>query len=38
VLGQRLANPDILAIVCTNEQYEVIPCGIVRVEKVRDYA
>jgi hypothetical protein len=38
VLGQRLANPDILAIVCADEQYEIVSCGIVRVEEVRDYA
>jgi hypothetical protein len=38
VLSQRLANPDVLAIVCTDEQYKVVSGGIVRVEEVRDYA
>jgi hypothetical protein len=37
VLSQRLTNPYILAIVCADEQYEVISGGIVRVEEVRDY-
>jgi hypothetical protein len=38
MLGQRLANPDILAVFGANEQYEVVSNGIVRVEQIRDYA
>jgi hypothetical protein len=38
VLRQRLADPDILAVVGADEQYEVVPGGVVRVEEVRDYA
>ena len=38
MLGQRLANPHILALVCSDEQDEVVTSGIVRVQEVRDYA
>jgi hypothetical protein len=38
MLSQRLANPDILAVLGTNEQYKVVSSGIVRVEQIRDYA
>jgi hypothetical protein len=38
VLGQRLANPHILAVIGANKQYEVIPSSIVGMEEVRDYA
>ena len=38
MLGQGLADPDILAIVGPHEEYKVVPDGIVRVEEVRDYA
>jgi hypothetical protein len=38
MLGQRLANPHILAVVRTDEQYEVVAGGIVGMEEVRDYA
>jgi hypothetical protein len=38
VLRERLANPHILALVCTDEKDEVISGGIVGVEEVCDYA
>lgn len=38
MLGQRFANPDVLAVLCTDQQYKVVTNGIVRVEQVRDYA
>jgi hypothetical protein len=38
MLRQCLANPHILAVVGSDEQYEVVSGGVVRVEEVRDYA
>lgn len=38
MLRERLANPHILALVCADEQDEVVSGGIVGVEQVRDYA
>jgi hypothetical protein len=38
VLRQRLADPDIFAVVGAEEQYEIVSGGVVRVEEVRDYA
>jgi hypothetical protein len=38
VLGQRLANPHIFAIVGADKKYEVASGGVVGMEEVRDYA
>jgi hypothetical protein len=38
VLGQRLSNPYILAVVGSDEQDEAVAGSIIRVEEVRDYA
>jgi hypothetical protein len=38
MLGQRLANPHILAVVGADEQYEVVSGSIVGVEEIRYYA
>jgi hypothetical protein len=36
MLSQGLADPHILALVCRDQQDEVVAGGIVRVKKVRD--
>jgi hypothetical protein len=38
VLGERLANPDILAVVCTDKQDQVVPDSVVRMKEVCDDA
>ena len=38
MLGKRFANPHVFAIIGANEQYEVVPSGIVGMEEVCDYA
>lgn len=38
MLRQRLADPDILAVVSANEKDEVVARGVVGVEEVGDYA
>jgi hypothetical protein len=38
MFGQRLADPHVLAVLGTNEQYEIVARGIVGVEEVCDYA
>jgi hypothetical protein len=36
MLGQRLADPHILALVGCDQQNEVVAGGVVRVQEVRD--
>ena len=38
VFCQGFSNPSILSIVCADDDYQIVSGGIVRVEKVRDYA
>lgn len=38
MLSERLANPHILALICTHKQDEVVAGGIVGMKEVRDYA
>ena len=38
MLGQRLTNPHILAVIGSNKEYEVVTSGIVRVEEIGDNA
>jgi hypothetical protein len=38
VLGERLANPDILAVVCADKQDQVVPGSVVRMKEVCDDA
>lgn len=37
MLGERFANPAVLAVLCADEDDEVVAPGIVRVEEVSDY-
>jgi hypothetical protein len=38
VLGQRLSNPHVLAVVGSDEQDEAVAGSIIRVKEVCDYA